>query len=43
MVQVGEQAPDFTLPSTAGPLTLSEVWRDRKVVLAFYIEDNTPG
>ena len=43
MVQVGEQAPDFTLPSTVGPLTLSEVWRDRKVVLAFYIEDNTPG
>ena len=43
MVQVGEQAPDFTLPSTVGQLTLSEVWRDRKVVLAFYIEDNTPG
>ena len=43
MFQVGEEAPDFTLPSTAGFLTLSEVWRDRKVVLAFYIEDNTPG
>ena len=43
MIQVGEQAPDFTLPSTIGRITLSEVWRDRKVVLAFYIEDNTPG
>ena len=43
MVQVGQQAPDFTLPSTVGPLTLSDVWWDRKVVLAFYIEDNTPG
>ena len=43
MFQVGEKAPDFTLPSTAGILTLSEVWRDRKVVLAFYTEDNTPG
>ncbi len=43
MVQAGEKAPDFTLPSTVGPLSLSQVWRDRKVVLAFYIEDNTPG
>ena len=43
MPQVGKTAPDFTLPSTVGPLTLSQVWRDRKVVLAFYIEDNTPG
>jgi len=42
MFQVGEQAPDFTLASTVGPITLSEVWRDRKVILAFYIEDNTP-
>jgi len=42
-MQVGNQAPDFTLPSTVGPLTLNEVWRDRKVVLAFYIEDITPG
>ena len=42
MIQVGQKAPDFTLPSTVGPLTLSEVWRDRKVVLAFYIEDITP-
>ena len=43
MFQVGDQAPDFTLPSTVGTLTLSEVWGGRKVILAFYIEDNTPG
>ncbi|MCI0896621.1 MAG: hypothetical protein J4N84_17135 [Chloroflexi bacterium] len=29
-------------PSTVGRITLSEVWRDRKVILAFYIDYNTP-
>ncbi len=43
MLQAGETAADFTLPSTAGLLTLSREWQERKVVLAFYIEDNTPG
>jgi peroxiredoxin len=43
VVQTGEAAPDFSLPSTSGVITLSEVWRDRKVVLLFYIEDSTPG
>ncbi len=43
MLQAGETAADFTLPSTAGSLTLSREWQNRKVVLAFYIEDNTPG
>ena len=43
MFQVGEMAADFTLPSTAGSLTLSQEWQELKVVLAFYIEDNTPG
>ena len=43
MPQVGEPVPDFILPSTAGTLTLSQVWRDRRVVLAFYVEDQTPG
>lgn len=40
--QVGQEAPDFTLPSTQGPLTLSRVVADKKVILAFYFEDNTP-
>ena len=43
MLQLGDTAADFTLPSNAGSLTLSREWQDRKVVLAFYIEDNTPG
>ena len=43
MPETGKLAADFTLPSTQGPLTLSQVWQDKKVVLAFYIEDHTPG
>jgi peroxiredoxin Q/BCP len=45
-VEVGDQAPDFTLPGVAGSTrrdyTLSE-YRGRKVVLAFYPGDFTPG
>ena len=45
-VEVGDQAPDFTLPgvqgSTRRDYTLSE-YRGRKVVLAFYPGDFTPG
>ncbi len=40
--EVGAPAPDFTLPSTAGALRLSELTAGRKVLLAFYVEDNTP-
>ena len=45
MPQVGEPVPDFTLTSTAGTLTPDciGVWRDQRVVLAFYVEDHTPG
>jgi peroxiredoxin Q/BCP len=39
--QVGEQAPDFELPGTAGPFKLSE-HRGERVVLLFYPGDNTP-
>jgi len=42
MPDVGEQAPDFTLPSTAGELRLNDVTERSKVVLAFYYEDATP-
>jgi peroxiredoxin len=42
--QVGETAPDFTLPSTAErPITLSEYRGDKRVVLAFYVLDWTGG
>ena len=39
-VAVGDQAPDFTLPSTDGPVTLS-AFRGRPVVLVFYPGDGT--
>ena len=46
MVEVGEAAPDFTLPGVCDgerrDYTLSE-FRGSKVVLAFYPGDNTPG
>jgi peroxiredoxin Q/BCP len=45
-VEVGDPAPDFTLPGVEGTTrrdyTLSEL-RGRKVVLAFYPGDFTPG
>ncbi len=46
MIQVGEAAPDFTLPGIEKgdrrDFTLAE-FRGRKVVLAFYPGDFTPG
>ena len=36
MVQTGDQAPGFTLPGTAGPLTLGDVWQTGKVAPAFW-------
>ena len=42
MPEAGEQAPDFTLPSTAGEIRLSELAAEKNVLLAFYAEDNTP-
>ncbi|MEN3310104.1 MAG: thioredoxin-dependent peroxiredoxin [Micromonosporaceae bacterium] len=43
-VQVGDQAPDFTLPSQSGePVRLHDRLGERVVVLYFYPKDNTPG
>lgn len=46
MITVGAAAPDFTVPGIENGVrrdyTLSE-YRGRKVVLAFYPGDNTPG
>jgi len=39
---VGAAAPDFTLPSTQGPITLSERLKKRAVLLVFYPGDDTP-
>jgi thioredoxin-dependent peroxiredoxin len=42
MTEVGQQAPDFTLPASNGEnLKLSDL-RGKNVVLYFYPKDNTP-
>ena len=43
-VQVGDKAPDFTLPSQMGDnVTLSEYLGKKNIVLYFYPKDETPG
>jgi thioredoxin-dependent peroxiredoxin len=43
-VEVGDTAPDFTLPSQTGDaVTLSDVVRRGPVILYFYPKDETPG
>jgi len=43
-IQVGDKAPDFTLPSQAGEqVRLSDRLGQRVVVLYFYPKDETPG
>jgi peroxiredoxin Q/BCP len=42
MPDIGGDAPNFILPSTAGELNLRELAPKGKVLLAFYYEDNTP-
>jgi len=39
---IGEKAPDFTLDSTDGKVTLSSKLRGGAVLLVFYPGDNTP-
>lgn len=39
---VGDPAPDFTMPTTEGPLRLGDLLAGGKLLLAFYTEDNTP-
>jgi thioredoxin-dependent peroxiredoxin len=38
---VGDLAPDFTLPSTEGPLNLYDRLRDGAALLVFYPKDDT--
>jgi thioredoxin-dependent peroxiredoxin len=44
MLQLGDQAPDFTLKTTTGDtFRLSEQRGQRAIVLYFYPKDDTPG
>ncbi len=40
---IGDKAPNFSLPSATGTVTLAEVLGRRTVVLFFYPKDDTPG
>jgi peroxiredoxin Q/BCP len=42
-VQVGDQAPDFTLPNQSGTSVSLHDLRSKNVVLYFYPKDNTSG
>jgi peroxiredoxin Q/BCP len=41
-LDTGDRAPDFTLPSTDGDITLSERLAQKSVLLVFYPGDDTP-
>ncbi len=41
-IAVGEKAPDFTLPSTAGKISLAGQLREGPLLLVFYPGDDTP-
>ncbi len=43
MLQEGDLAPDFTLPSDSGQTVKLADFRGKKVVLYFYPRDDTPG
>ena len=43
MIQVGMQAPDFTLKDKDGRSVSLSSFRGKKIVLYFYPKDNTPG
>lgn len=40
--QVGEKAPEFTVETTEGRLSLADLLQSGKLVLTFYSEDATP-
>jgi peroxiredoxin len=42
-LKVGDQAPDFSVPSTKGKIVLSQLVTKGPVVLALYPKDFTPG
>ena len=43
MLEVGSQAPDFTLQNQDGEAVSLSDYKGKKVILYFYPKDNTPG
>ncbi|MEW9669951.1 thioredoxin-dependent thiol peroxidase [Ammoniphilus sp. 3BR4] len=43
MIEIGQKAPDFSLPSTSGEEVKLSDFRGKNVVLYFYPKDMTPG
>lgn len=43
MLNVGDQAPDFSLPSDSGANLSLKHFRKRRVVLYFFPKADTPG
>ena len=43
MIEVGMQAPDFSLPDKDGNIVSLSDFKGKKIVLYFYPKDNTPG
>ncbi|HHS88749.1 MAG TPA: peroxiredoxin [Rhodobacteraceae bacterium] len=43
MTEIGQSAPDFTLPATGGTQVTLSALRPKTVVLYFYPKDDTPG
>lgn len=43
MLNIGDKAPEFTLPDKDGVLHSLSDFRGQKVILYFYPKDNTPG
>ena len=42
-IEIGHQAPEFTLPATGGQTINLSDFRDKNVVIYFYPKDSTPG
>ena len=43
MLEVGQKAPEFTLPDQNGNMVSLADFQGKKVVLYFYSKDNTSG
>ena len=43
MLKVGDSLPDFCLPDQDGKEHCRDDFKDKRLVLFFYIKDNTPG